>query len=140
MMTLLARLHPLFVHFPIALVLIAAAGEAVATLSGNLRWHSVAVANLRAGAAFAVVAAIAGWRLASASGGDASSILEWHRWLGTIGTLVTIGAALATWSAGGRPRVGLWIYRITLVGAASLVAATGHLGALLVWGADFLHL
>ena len=139
-MTLLARLHPLFVHFPIALVTFAVAGEAVATLTGNRRWRLIAVANVRAGAAFAVIAAIAGWRLASAAGVEASSILEWHRWLGTIGTVATIAAAVATARADGPPRVGLWIYRITLVGAASLVAATGHLGALLVWGVDFLHL
>jgi uncharacterized membrane protein len=139
-MTLLARLHPLFVHFPIALVIVAAGIEAIATLTGNRRWRGVAVANVRAGAAFAVIAAIAGWRLASASGGEASSILEWHRWLGTIATVATVAAALATWRADGPTRVGLWIYRMTLLGAASLVAATGHLGALLVWGADFLHL
>jgi uncharacterized membrane protein len=139
-MTLLARLHPLLVHFPIALVIFAVGGEAVATLTGNRRWRSVAVANVRAGAAFAVIAAIAGWRLASASGVDASSILEWHRWLGTIGTVATVAAAVATARADGPPIAGLWTYRIALVGAASLVAATGHLGALLVWGADFLHL
>ena len=139
-MTLLARLHPLFVHFPIALVLVAVAGEAVATLTGNRRWRSVAVANVRTGAAFAVIAAIAGWRLASASGGNASSILEWHRWLGTMATVLTVTAAVATVRADGPSRAGLWTYRLTLVAAASLVAATGHLGALLVWGADFLHL
>ena len=138
-MTLLARLHPLFVHFPIALVLVAVAGEAVATLTGNRRWRSVAVANVRAGAAFAVLAAIAGWRLASTPGVDGSSILEWHRWLGTIATVATVGAALATAGADGPHRAGLWTYRIALVGAASLVAATGHLGALSVWGVDFFH-
>jgi hypothetical protein len=33
----------------------------------------------------------------------------------------------------------LWVYRITLFWAAGLVAVTGHLGGLLVWGADFLR-
>ena len=138
-MTLLAHLHPLFVHFPIALVIVAVAGEAVATLTGHRRWRSVAVANVRVGAAFAVIAAIAGWRLASVSGVDGSWILEWHRWLGTMATVATVTAALATSRANGPPGVGLWIYRIALVGAASLVAATGHLGALSVWGVDFLR-
>ena len=32
-----------------------------------------------------------------------------------------------------------WIYRLALLGAAALVAVTGHLGGLLVWGADFLR-
>ena len=121
-MTLLARLHPLFVHFPIALVIVAVGGEAVATLTGNRRWRGVAVANVRAGAAFAVIAAIAGWRLASAPGSkrhrSSNGIDGWAR----LRTVATVAAALATWRADGPPRAGLWIYRIALVGAASLVA------------------
>jgi hypothetical protein len=33
----------------------------------------------------------------------------------------------------------LWLYRITLFWAAALVAVAGHLGGLLVLGADLLH-
>ena len=138
-MALIGRLHPLLVHFPIALVMVAAAFEAAAMVTKDELWRTAAVVNVRAAAAFALLAAIAGWRMASIPGAT-TSLLEWHRWLGTIGTVATIAAAVATARADGPPRVGLWIYRITLVGAASLVAATGHLGALLVWGVDFLHL
>jgi uncharacterized membrane protein len=46
------RLHPLIVHSPIALVLIAAVAEVIATFSGWWRWGAVAVANVRAGDAF----------------------------------------------------------------------------------------
>ena len=71
-MALLGRLHPLLIHFPIALVIAAALAEGAAT--------------------------IAGWRLALAPEMEASPLLEWHRWLGT-----------------------------------------GHIGGLLVWGANFLR-
>jgi uncharacterized membrane protein len=138
-MVLVGRLHPLLVHFPIALVLIAAVAEAAATIGGDGRWHTVAVANVRAGAVFAVVAAVAGWRLALAPGVEPNAILEWHRWLGTIGAGATLAAAIATSGADGRSSMELWIYRIALFCAASLVAVTGHFGALLVWGADFLR-
>jgi len=67
-MALIGRLHPLLVHPPVALVLIAAVAEVIATFSGQWRWRAVAVANVRAGAAFGLVTAIAGWRLASAPG------------------------------------------------------------------------
>jgi uncharacterized membrane protein len=63
-MTLASHIHPLLVHFPIGLVLIAAFFEAVAIGTGLERWHTVAVANVQAGAALAVLTAITGWLLA----------------------------------------------------------------------------
>ena len=128
----------MLVHFPIGLVLIAAVAEAVAILTDLREWRTVAVANVRAGAVFAIGAAIAGWRLASSPGMEATSSLEWHRWLGAIAAVAVFGAALATAGARGRP-LAVWVYRITLFWAAALVAVTGHLGGLLVWGADFLR-
>jgi uncharacterized membrane protein len=139
-MALIGRLHPLLVHFPIGLVLIAAAVEAVAMMTNLREWRTVAVVNVRAGAMFSIAAAIAGWRLASSAEIDASSSLEWHRWVGTIAAVAVLGAALATAGADGRSRFELWVYRTTLFCAAALVAITGHLGGLLVWGRDFLHL
>jgi uncharacterized membrane protein len=138
-MALIGRLHPLLVHFPIGLVLVAAAAEVAAMTSGLWDWRAVAVANVRAGAVFAIGAAIAGWRLASAPGIEATSSLEWHRWLGTIAAVAVVGAALTTASARDRSPFAWWVYRITLFCAAALVAVTGHLGGLLVWGADFLR-
>jgi uncharacterized membrane protein len=138
-MTLVGRLHPLLVHFPIGLVLIAAVAEVVAMTTGLWDWRAVAVANVRAGAVFAIGAAIAGWRLASSPGMETTPSLEWHRWLGTIAAVAVFGAALATAGGRGRSPFALWVYRITLFWAAALVAVTGHLGGLLVWGADFLR-
>jgi uncharacterized membrane protein len=138
-MALIGRLHPLLVHFPIGLVLIAAVAEVVAMTTGLGDWRAVAVGNVRVGAVFAIGAAIAGWRLASSPGMEATSSLDWHRWLGTIAAVAVSGAALATAGARGRSPFALWVYRMTLFWAAVLVAVTGHLGGLLVWGADFLR-
>jgi uncharacterized membrane protein len=139
-MALIGRLHPMLVHFPIGLVLIAAVAEAVAMTTDLHVWRAVAVANVRAGAAFGIGAAIAGWLLASSPGIEATSALEWHRWLGAIAAVAVLGAALATAGADGRSALGLWVYRTTLFWAAAIVAIAGHLGGLLVWGADFLRL
>jgi uncharacterized membrane protein len=138
-MALIGRLHPLLVHFPIGLVLIAAVAEMVAMMTGRWDWRAVAVANVRAGAVFAIGAAIAGWRLASSAGIEATSSLEWHRWLGTIASVAVFAAALAAAGARGRSGFALWAYRIALFWAAALIAVTGHLGGVLVWGADFLR-
>jgi uncharacterized membrane protein len=44
-MSLIGHFHPLLVHFPIALVLAAAATELVAISRPDPTWHAVAVAN-----------------------------------------------------------------------------------------------
>jgi uncharacterized membrane protein len=138
-MALVGRLHPLIVHFPIALVMLAAAAEGAAAATGDWQWRTVAVINVRAGAAFAVAAVIAGWRLASASGVDSTPLLEWHRWLGAIAAVSTVAAAMATYRAERLSCRDLVIYRLALFLAATCVAVTGHVGGLLVWGADFLR-
>ena len=138
-MALVGRLHPLLIHFPIALVIVAVVAEGLAVVTNDARWRTVAVGNVRAGAAFALIAAIAGWRLAVVMSIDATPLLEWHRWLGTVGAAVTLAAAFATWNVDRRSSHEFWTYRIALVGAAALVATAGHLGGLLVWGADFVR-
>jgi fatty acid desaturase len=52
---------------------------------------------------------------------------------------MTLAAAFATANVERRSSLEFWTYRIALAGAAALVAAAGHLGGLLVWGADFLR-
>jgi hypothetical protein len=99
----------------------------------------VAIGNVRAGAVFALLATIAGWRLALAPEMEVSPLLEWHRWLGTVAAGAVLAAALATGGVRRRPAVGMHIYRIALFTAGTLVAVTGHFGGLLVWGANFLR-
>lgn len=138
-MALIGRLHPLLIHFPIALVLMAAAAEGAAILTGNEHWRTVAVVNVRAGAAFGLLAAVAGWWLASLPDFEKTPLLEWHRWLGTIGATITVVSALATFRIASRRSVELWTYRVSLFAAGLLVGLTGHLGGLLVWGPNFFH-
>jgi uncharacterized membrane protein len=138
-MAYIGRLHPLVIHFPIALVIAAVGAEAVAAITSDDRWHVVAVSNLRAGAAFALVAAAAGWCFARSPGMEPTSLLEAHRWLGTVASGMTLAAAGTTLGRGWRSRTKRPIYRIALCAAAALVGGAAHLGGLLVWGADFLR-
>jgi uncharacterized membrane protein len=138
-MALIGRVHPLLVHFPIALVIAAAIAEAAGVIAGDDRWRPIAVANIRAGAMFAVLAAIAGWRLASDPGVEMSSLLEWHRWVGTVGAGMALAAALSSAAAGRRSSLIVWLYRTALFAAGMLVTVSGHLGGVMVWGANFLR-
>src|SRR5579862_7121219 len=127
-MTLTGRLHPLLVHFPIALILVAAVAELVALVTEFPEWRAVAAANVRAGAVCAVASAGAGWLFGLSGMVTPSPLLEWHRWLGIAGALAAVAAALATKEMDGGPGR-LRLYRVALFSAAALVAAAGHFGA-----------
>ena len=131
-MLLIGKLHPLLVHFPIALVLAAAGAEIVAIRTRRPNWRAVAIANLRAGAAMGALTLIAGWVLATAPFVEATSSLTSHRWTGVAAVAATIGAAVASWRSHGESHRSLVVYRGALFGAAALVAIAGHLGAALV--------
>ena len=138
-MAFIGRFHPLLIHFPIALVIAAALAEGAAIVTADEGWRTVAVGNVRAGAVFALLATIAGWRLALAPEMELSPLLEWHRWLGTVGAGAALAAALAAGGVRRRSALGVRIYRIALLAAGLLVAVTGHVGGLLVWGENFLR-
>jgi uncharacterized membrane protein len=138
-MAFVGRLHPLLIHFPIALVIAAALAEGAAIVTADEGWRTVAVENVRAGAVFALLTTVAGWRLALAPEMDVSPLLEWHRWLGTVAAGAALAAALATGGVRRRSALGGRLYRIALFTAGVLVAVTGHVGGLLVWGANFLR-
>ena len=137
-MALIGRLHPLILHFPIGLVLAAAAAELLAILTGRERWRAVGVANLRAGAASACLAAVAGWALTSAPFVEPSRLLEWHRWSGVAGAAAAMAAAAASWRLREPSRARERVYQAALLGAAALIGIAAHLGGTLVWGTSFL--
>jgi uncharacterized membrane protein len=139
MMALIGRLHPLLIHFPIALVVVAAIAELAAAITADSGWRTVAVRNVRAGALFALMATIAGWRLAAAPEMDTPPLLEWHRWIGTAAAGAALAAALAAPAAARESAVQTRIYQTALLTAAALVGVAGHFGGVLVWGASFLR-
>jgi uncharacterized membrane protein len=138
-MFLIGRLHPLLVHFPIGLVLMAAGAEIVAIRTRRQTWRVVAIANVRAGALSCALTLLAGWVLASAPFVEPTPSLAWHRWIGIAAAVATMGAAVASKLRHADSRRSLLVYRSALFGAAALVALAGHLGAALVWGTDFLR-
>jgi uncharacterized membrane protein len=139
-MALVGRLHPLLIHFPIALVLSGFAAEAVAILTGRAAWRGLAVASVRWAAILAALAAYAGWRLADDPNViDPTPLLEWHRWLAVTGTAATVVAALASTRLHPDSKAARWGYRISLLVATALVGVAAHLGGVLVWGDNFLR-
>ena len=132
------RFHPLLVHFPIALLVLAAV---LRLIEGRLAWFDQPDPSYRwsrlvlaLGALSAVASASSGWLLGN-GGGYAGDTFEWHRILG-IAVAVAATLALLAGSLPGRR----WrrLEPILLTAAVAIMVPAGHLGATLTHGEGFL--
>ncbi len=133
----IGRLHPLIVHFPIALLVAAALAEGIHAIKGWPRLHTGVYFMIYIGAASAVAAAVVGW-LNAAYGTQPESMattLSVHRWLGVATAVWSVALAWHAWGMdyGGSCRA----FRINLAIAVILVGATGHFGGTLVFGEGY---
>jgi uncharacterized membrane protein len=137
------RFHPLLVHLPIGILVLAGVLQLLAWLrprggrpappgSGAL------TRILAVGAATAVVAALAGYLLGTSSG-YAGETYARHQWLGigvAIAACWTALAALLRDRRSGRFWQG--VYAVSLVATLAALAGAGHLGATLAHGEGYL--
>ncbi len=134
----LGRLHPLAVHFPVGLLLFAACMELFTLKRFNSPLRPGIRVSLWAGVVFAILSAVFGWLLA-ASGDYGSDTLTIHQWTGI--ATAALGA-LAIWllpapGTQGRGR-SIKTYRFVLFSAAAGIMVTGHFGASITHGEDYL--
>lgn len=130
------HLHPMIVHFPIALLLMGFVFEVSSVFFRNYKFLSTAAAYLLA---FGALASIASWAsghlFTSEMDGAAGSVLETHETLATITMVLSIiAAALYTWyllKPATRNLRWLVFGLYCLVGAS--VAVTGFFGGNLVY-------
>lgn len=127
----LSHFHPMVVHFPVALLVSALIAELLARLSKSSGMRAAASFCLTIGALSALPTVGLGWLLA-ANTSHHGEVLFWHRWLGVSTAMLSL---VALWAGRGRPRLRLAL----LVAIVALVSATGHLGANMSYGADWLQ-
>jgi uncharacterized membrane protein len=139
----LGRLHPLVVHFPIALLAAAVLFEvgAIVVFKQRTKPSGPGIACVLVGTLGAAAAAWFGWINADIEphGRGVADLVEVHRWLG-IATVALAGVALiaAAIGATGRARGMTAAYRVALVLAAGVVSVAGHWGGSIVYGEDYL--
>jgi uncharacterized membrane protein len=132
-MLFLGRFHPLLVHFPIVLLLTAFVFE-VMSRSHHFRGLKFSVLPLLSlGAVSAILSALTGYFI-SQEGGYDQSTLDRHQWAGIATAVVALAATAAKWRRGNQRGLVATLFIILTV----LVVATGHLGAGLTHGRDFL--
>lgn len=139
------RLHPVLVHFPVALIIGALVIELGAVL--RRRWREDiddapavsrgGLACLAIGVLGAAAAVGTGWAndAADPQGASVADIVFTHRWVGVgsaILSAITLGIGLAAQEG--------WlvvVFRMCLVSVAGLVGFGGHLGGTLVYGPGY---
>ncbi|MFT7035836.1 MAG: putative membrane protein/mono/diheme cytochrome c family protein, partial [Cyclobacteriaceae bacterium] len=129
---LLGRLHPLVVHFPIGLLVVALFMEML-TLNGKrpglregINWM------VYIGALSAILSASLGWFLKTFDD-YSGELIEWHQNLGIATAIFSVVTAYILYKSSK-----LVAYRASLVISVVLLTITGHLGANLTHGEDFL--
>ncbi len=127
---LLGRMHVVVIHFPVALLLVAALGEVWGRVRGRVvGWTT---ATLVFGAVGALFSMALGWMLIWFSGYECSRTLTRHKYLGTATAIIAIVAVAAHFKlVKGQAR---WWATSLVVVTAAMVALTGHLGGTLVYG------
>lgn len=139
---LLARYHPVIVHFPLAGVPLALAGLCVWLLSKRQVFAAADVPPILLAALAAIVAVVTG-NVAHDSMSFSPALhrfVDWHQYTGTVLMALTIvlsGIRLWRWNR----LSGFWlrVYAGGLVGACLLAVGVGFLGGSLVFGPDHLR-
>lgn len=141
-------LHPLLVHFPIALIVVGAAAVVAWAIIPNTFWYRVGVLAFVGGAASSIAAYLTGEAAEEAAEGVpiVEEIVHLHEDMAiytlaaTILTLVALIVSQPTLLSGPGsddrvPAVGVrWAVAAVALLAAVLVAWTSHLGGIMVWG------
>ncbi len=130
------RFHPLVVHLPIGILLMAGILQLISLKSkkyANLLDPAIGLTLLWGGIS-SIGAVGIGWLL-SLQGGYDDSTLFWHKWLGI---LVTIIAFVGWWLKSDKVKIKNSIFYMVLSAIIILVSVTGHLGGSLTHGEDYL--
>lgn len=136
----LGKLHPISVHFPIALIVLAAIAEAF-TLRSNRSLYADAgrFCAYAAGISAAVTVGL-GWAAGASASyrGELATVLSWHRWTGTATGLLAVAAAMVVGAAHRRGERLRTTYRVIVFSGALLASVVGFLGGALIYGLDHL--
>jgi uncharacterized membrane protein len=132
MLDFLGRFHPVLVHLPIGILLIAVLFEWFPKKKKYKSFRRVIPITLLLGAIGALGSAITGYLL-SQSGDYETQLVDWHQWAGISLTVV----AFVYWFLKSK-KIYKQFHRILSIIVLIMVTVTGHLGGSITHGEDFL--
>lgn len=132
----LQNLHPLVVHFPIALLTLFFALDVLGSIAKRAEWRRVAGAFLYLGTVFAGLTVAAGLAAAAsvAHGGNVHDIMEHHEHLGI--SVLSLATVLSIWRLLGKGLIvgaANTLYLLLAAILSGLLAFTADLGGLMVY-------
>jgi uncharacterized membrane protein/mono/diheme cytochrome c family protein len=133
----LGRLHPLAVHFPIGLLLVAFFLEMLTVrgkrpgLREGINWM------VYLGALFALLASLLGWLLRTFDH-YSGELMQWHQFSGILTAVLSGATAILLYLTLRGKFTSFLVYRTGMVITVVALTITGHLGASLTHGEDFL--
>jgi uncharacterized membrane protein len=133
--TFFGRFHPATVHFPIALLSVAAFLETLQLLRKKPSLSPATLPLAVLGAFSALLATLMGW--ANASGRKVDNVLDAHRWAGVATAAVALVALCFLFRARSAEGRRTLVARASLYAVAILVGLAGHWGGVLVYGPDY---
>jgi len=134
----LGRLHPMVVHFPIAFLIFAAILEIFTFKNFDSKFRPAIQLLVWIGAVSAVMAAGFGWLLANSDGIE-GELLDLHQQVGIATAVLSLLVLFFLLKISKEQKSNqVLIYRSFLFIAAVGVSVTGHFGASLTHGEDFL--
>lgn len=132
------RTHPILVHFPIAMVLVAAMIETIRAIVRRPTPARTSINMLGIGVIAAAAAIGSGWLNGDYENhASQADTMELHRWIGIGGGVIALLAFLVGLGAS-RSRRALMAFRAMLVVAAAAIGFTGHLGGSMVYGEGYM--
>ncbi len=136
----IGKFHPIIVHFPIALMIIAALLEALALVKGKKAYGQALRPMLIIGALSSVVAVLLGFAVATGSdqAGELVTVFERHRIAGTTTAVLAVLALFLAekWRATSNAKL-IRFYRAALFSSAVATGIAGHLGGTLIYGLNY---
>ncbi|MEM8485553.1 MAG: DUF1549 domain-containing protein [Bacteroidota bacterium] len=135
---LLGRLHPLIVHFPIGLLVVAFLLELLALRGTREGLRDGIYAMVAIGAGTAVAASVLGWLL-SLPGGYTGNTLQFHKWSGIVTAVFACFTYVLLRKETRTQQPEAWrIYRISFAICVLGLTLAGHFGASLTHGSGYL--
>ena len=128
----IGHLHPLIVHLPIGILLLACLFLWQSRKDKSENWQKQINFILALGMASAILACITGFVL-SRTGTYEESLRDWHQWMGICVALVSV----LTFYVRRKPALRRWQFLMATI-LLILIIITGHLGGSLTHGTDYL--
>lgn len=132
MVELIGHFHPLLVHLPIGILLLAILFELLPSWKSYRSLKRSVITILSIGSATAILSCITGYLL-SQSGDYESDIVGWHQWMGIVLTVYSLGYVWMRSRKEYKPYRKAFAFVLLI-----LLMVTGHLGGTLTHGEGYL--